>query len=180
MEDDVKNFIETHGFAGRSDYYSYHIALGFYYAYSRDAYRLSEMLHDGEVFDDLEACIVIKNLEISKRAYQYFRGKLFPNLAVFDTSEAVVFHGCRLEGGRLTGETDEAIKTAKKWMRQFYRSNSSRNKIEHILDTGEKMVSGTVFLYEVAAYILYLQGEDVNYKFLEAGHFSEWKSGNES
>lgn len=82
MEEDVKRFIYNHGFAGRGDYYSYHISLGFYYAYTRDAYQLSEKVQDGEVFDDYEACTVIRNLELAKRAYRYFRNKLFPNLAV--------------------------------------------------------------------------------------------------
>ena len=66
MEEDVKRFIYNHGFAGRGDYYSYHIALGFYYAYTRDAYHLSEKVQDGEVFDDYEACTVIRNLELAK------------------------------------------------------------------------------------------------------------------
>ena len=76
MEEDVKRFIYNHGFAGRGDYYSYHIALGFYYAYTRDAYHLSEKVQDGEVFDDYEACTVIRNLELAKHTYRYFRNKL--------------------------------------------------------------------------------------------------------
>ena len=35
------------------------------------------------------------------------------------------------------------------------------------------MVSGIVFLYEVAVYILYLCNETVDYRFLEKGNMSE-------
>ena len=173
MEEDMKEFIKNHGFAGRSDYYSYHIALGFYYAYSKEAYVLSEMVQDGEIFDDLEACAVVRNLEIAKRTYEHFRNKLFPDLAVFDTSETIMFQGCKLEYGKLTGQSEEAVKIAKKWLNQFYKKNSSYEKIEKLLDTNRKTVSGIVFLYEVAIYILYLCNETVDYRFLEKGNMSE-------
>ena len=180
MEEDVKRFIYNHGFAGRGDYYSYHISLGFYYAYTRDAYQLSEKVQDGEVFDDYEACTVIRNMELAKRAYRYFRNKLFPNLAVFDTAETVTFYGSKLENGRLTGDVTEAVKTAKKWLKQFYHKNNSFEKMSRIIEGGDKMTSGTLFLYEVSAYILYLCDETIDYRFLEAGHLSERGTGNEN
>lgn len=179
MEDDVKRFIHNHGFAGRGDYYSYHIALGFYYAYTRDAYQFSEKIQNGEVFDDYEACVVIRNLELAKRAYQYFRNRLFPNFASFDTSETVEFYVSKLENGRLTGDTTEAVKTAKKWLKQFYRKNNSFEKICRIIEGGEKMTSGILFLYEVSAYILYLSNEMIDYRFLEIGQLSERGTGDE-
>ena len=180
MEEDMTRFICNNGLSGRGYYYSYHIALGFYYAYSRDAYQLSEKVQDGEVFDDYEACAVIRNLEIAKRVYQYFRDKLFQNLAVFDTSETVTLYGCKLENGKLIGDVTEAVKTAKKWMKQFYQKNSSFDKMNNIIETGDKMTSGILFIYEVSSYILYLCNETVDYKFLEAGCLSERGKGNEN
>lgn len=170
MDEDIRNFIKTHGFAGRGDYYCYHISLGFYYSYSRDAYRIAEKIQDGEIIDDYEACIVLNSLKISQKTYQYFRNRLFPNLALFDTSETVIFHGCRLECGRLEGNTEIGIATAKKWMKQFYQNNRDEEKIKDILGKGDQTISGTLFTYEVAAYILYLCNESVDYRFLELDH----------
>lgn len=44
MEQEIKKFMENHQMIGNSDACNYHMALGFYYAYSADAYRLAEML----------------------------------------------------------------------------------------------------------------------------------------
>lgn len=44
MEQEIKRFMENHQMIGNSDACNYHMALGFYYAYSADAYRLAEML----------------------------------------------------------------------------------------------------------------------------------------
>ena len=85
-----------------------------------------------------------------------------------------------MENGRLTGDVTEAVKTAKKWMKQFYQKNSSFDKMNNIIETGDKMTSGILFIYEVSSYILYLCNETVDYKFLEAGCLSERGKGNEN
>ena len=49
-----------------------------------------------------------------------------------------------------------------------------------IIEGGDKMTSGILFLYEVSAYILYLCDETIDYRFLEAGHLSDRGTGNEN
>lgn len=66
MEQEIKRFMENHQMIGNSDACNYHMALGFYYAYSADAYRLAEMLENGELFDEVEISIVIMNLYVAE------------------------------------------------------------------------------------------------------------------
>ena len=124
---DILQFISCHGMAEKGDYYNYHMSLGFYYAYSIDAFRYAEIIENGEVFDEDKVSIVIRNLYV---AY---------------------------------GKKENAVQTAKKWLQRFLK----HGMYERSPDGSRKgPVPQDFFLYEVAVYILYLAGEEVDYGFL--------------
>lgn len=116
MEQEIKKFMENHQMIGNSDACNYHMALGFYYAYSADAYRLAEMLENGELFDEMEVSIVIMNLYVAENTLRYFQKKLGLPAGRFRTSETICFKKGKLELGKLTGDVEDILATAKQWL----------------------------------------------------------------
>lgn len=162
---EIKKFMSCHGMAGCSDYYNYHAALGFYCAYSADAFRLAEMVEDGEVFDEYEVSAVIKNLHLSHKVLRHFQGLLKLKRYRFDAAETIVMTESTLEKGRIMGNKDNAAGTARKWLDRFLRSGEPKYR----KSSGEKedaSISQDFFLYEAAVLILYLLGEEMDYHFL--------------
>ena len=159
---EFKEFIISHGMAENDDYVNYHMSLGFYYIYFAEAMKYADMIDGGEVFDEIEVSIVIKNLELAKRVFLHFRTKLGVEIAPFDTAETVVMEECSLEKGEIVGNKKNALATAKKWLNQFKKKGNMPYKEGFV----EKSVSQAFFLYEVAVYICYLLGEDISYEFL--------------
>lgn len=160
-DEDILQFISCHGMSEKGDYYNYHMSLGFYYAYSIDAFRYAEMIEDGEIFDEDEVSIVIRNLYVAYKTMKYFQSLLPVSVCKFDTAETVMMAESRLEKGRLVGKKENAVQTAKKWLQRFFK----HNKYEKSSDR-KGLISQDFFLYEVAVYILYLAGEEVDYGFL--------------
>lgn len=159
---EFKEFIISHGMAENDDYVNYHMSLGFYYIYFAEAMKYADMIDGGEVFDEIEVSIVIKNLELAKRVFLHFRTKLGVEIAPFDTAETVVMEECSLEKGEIVGNKKNALAIAKKWLNQFKKKGNTPYKEGFV----EKSVSQAFFLYEVAVYICYLLGEDISYEFL--------------
>ena len=159
---EFKEFIISHGMAENDDYVNYHMSLGFYYIYFAEAMKYADMIDGGEVFDEIEVSIVIKNLELAKRVFLHFRTKLGVEIAPFDTAETVVMEECSLEKGEIVGNKKNALAIAKKWLKQFKKKGNMQYKEGFV----EKSVSQAFFLYEVAVYICYLLGEDISYEFL--------------
>lgn len=155
MEQEIKRFMENHQMIGNSDACNYHMALGFYYAYSADAYRLAEMLKNGELFDEVEISIVIMNLYVAENTLRYFQKKLGLPTDRFRTSETICFNKGKLELGKLTGDVEDILATAKKWLPK------QRKKTDDVYSLRE------IFLYEAALWIFYLAGKEVNYYFLD-------------
>lgn len=160
MEDNIKKFMKEHGMAGKGDVENYHMALGFYYAYSVDAYRLAEQLDNGEIFDEYEVSAVIKLLILAHETVQFFQKKLQLQVNQFDTSETVCFLNGTLKEGKITGDIENAVDTAKKWLRRFHSRSSSKNR-------EGSATQQDFFLYEAALYIMYATGKEVDYRFLE-------------
>ena len=159
---EFKEFIISHGMAENDDYVNYHMSLGFYYVYFAEAMKYADMIDGGEVFDEIEVSIVIKNLELAKRVFLHFRERLGVEIAPFDTAETVVMEECSLEKGEIVGNKKNALAIAKKWLNQFKKKGNTPYKEGFV----EKSVSHAFFLYEVAVYICYLLGEDISYEFL--------------
>ena len=159
---DFEEFIISHGMSGNDDYVNYHMSLGFYYVYFAEAMKYADMIDGGEVFDEIEVSIVIKNLDLAKRVFLHFRERLGVEIAPFDTAETVVMEECSLEKGEIVGNRGNALAIAKKWLNQFKKKGNMQYKEGFV----EKSVSHAFFLYEVAVYIYYLLGEDISYEFL--------------
>lgn len=166
LDDEIKKFMACHGMVGCSDYYNYHAALGFYCAYSADAFRLAEMVEDGEVFDEYEVSAVIRNLYLSYKVLRYFQELLDIKLYRFDTAETVVMAESILEKGKITGNRDNAVETARKWLNRFLRSGEPKYR-KSSGEMRDASVSQDFFLYEVAIFILYLEKEEIAYHFLQ-------------
>lgn len=166
LDKEIKEFMACHGMVGCSDYYNYHAALGFYCAYSVDAFRLAEMVEDGEVFDEYEVSAVIRNLHLSYKALRYFQGLLNIKLYRFDVAETVVMTESTLEKGKIIGNRDNAVETARKWMNRFLRSGEPKYR-KSSGEMRDASVSQDFFLYEVAVFILYLEKEEIVYHFLQ-------------
>ena len=165
MDQEIIGFMACHGMAGRSDYYNYHAALGFYCAYSADAFRLAEMVEDGEIFDEYEVSAVLKKLYLSYKTLRCFQQQLDLGLYRFDTAETVIITESTLEKGRITGNRENAIETARKWLDRFLRSGEHKYR-KSSDEKGDASISQDFFLYEVAVFILYLTGEEVDYHFI--------------
>ena len=75
QDEDIQKFISRHGMAQKGDYYNYHMSLGFYYAYSIDAFRYAEMIEDGELFDENEVSIVLITISATLNTihFKYYR-----------------------------------------------------------------------------------------------------------
>ena len=158
MEDEIRKFLGQHQMLGKSDMYNYHIALGLYYAYSIDAYVLAEKIENGEIFDEYEAGVIMQYAYIAKKTLNYYQNILKFPVDQFNTAEKVCFmHGCILEKGGISGNVEAAITLAKTWVKKIRDSFSSEMVIK------EK----DMFLYEVAIYILYITGNEVDYSFLK-------------
>lgn len=164
LDKEIQGFMACHGMAGRDDYYDYHMALGFYCAYSAEAFRLAEMVEDGEVFDEYEVSAVIKNLHLSHKTLRYFQQQLNLRFYWFDTAETVIMTESRLEKGRITGNRDNAVETARKWLNRFLRFGEPKYR-ESSGETRDASIFQDFFLYEAAAFILYLEGEEIDYRF---------------
>ena len=113
---DILQFISCHGMAEKGDYYNYHMSLGFYYAYSIDAFRYAEIIENGEVFDEDKVSIVIRNLYVAYETMKYFQSLLPVSVCKFNTAETVMMAESRLEKGQIVGKKENAVQTAKKWL----------------------------------------------------------------
>ena len=162
VDQEIDSFVKNHGVAGYSDYYLYYITMGLYYAYYIDALRFAEMIDDGEVFDEVEVGIVVKNLQLSKKTFVHYKSLLNFNVYEFDTNETVTMEECSLEKGHIVGKKENAIGAAKKWISRF----KSKYAIGREPSPEEKSISQDFFLYEVAVYILFLLDEEVDYWFI--------------
>ena len=165
---DVQEFLRFHGMSAGNDDYNYHMSLGFYYAYSADAFRYAELIEDGEIFDEYEVSAVVKNLHVSYQALKYFQNKLNIGNYEFDTAETVTLEEARLENGRIIGNKDHAVKTARGWLARF-KKRQAANTGKSSDGMKEKSISQDFFLYEVAVFILYLAGEEIVYVFIGEG-----------
>lgn len=165
---DVQEFLRSHGMSAGNDDYNYHMSLGFYYAYSADAFRYAEMIEDGEIFNEYAVSAVIKNLHVSYQALKYFQNKLNIGNYEFDTAETVTLEEARLENGRIIGNKDHAVKTARRWLARF-KKRQAANTGKSSDGMKEKSISQDFFLYEVAVFILYLAGEEIDYGFIGKG-----------
>lgn len=165
IDQEIDLFVKSHGLAGYSDYYLYHMTLALYYVYYIDALRFAEMIETGEVFDEEEVGIVIRNLQMSKNTFVHYRSLLEFEVYRFDTNETVTMDDCSLENGHIVGKRENAIKTAQKWMTRFTSKYAGKRKIgsEEML---EKSISQDFFLYEAAVYILLSLDEEIDYSFL--------------
>lgn len=162
---DIREFLRLHGMSEGSDYYKYHMSLGLYYAYSADAFRYAEMVEDGEIFDEYEVSAVIKNLHASYKALKYFKEKLNIEICKFNAAETVTLKEARLENGRIIGNKNHAVTTARKWLSRF-KTKQAANTGKSPEGMNNKVISQDFFLYEVAVFILYLAGEEIDYGFL--------------
>lgn len=165
-DEGIQAFIKQHGMIERSDYYNYHMSLGFYYLYSVDAFHFAEMIEDGEVFDEYEVSAVVKNLYLAHETLKYFQKRLNLKINRFDTAETVAMSDSYLEKGRIMGDKENAVKTARQWLLRFLKKTEPKIK-KCPKEMGDKSISRDFFLYEVAIYILYLAGEEVDYGFLK-------------
>ncbi|MDD3797243.1 MAG: hypothetical protein PHE06_15005 [Lachnospiraceae bacterium] len=168
MKENVRDFLEKHGMARNDAYENYHMSLGYYYAYSSDAFVLAEMVEDGEVFDEREVCIIIQNLYDAHQTLLYFQEALHIQQKQFNTAETIVMSESKIEHGKVCGKIENAVKTARTWLKRFLK-NSEPTFRRSPGEMREKSISRDLFLYEVAIFILYLTGEEVDYTFLERG-----------
>lgn len=159
---EFEEFVYCHGMAENNDYVNYHMSLGFYYAYFVEAMKYATSIDGGEVFDETEVSIIIRNLELAKRAFLYYRTKLGIAIFPFDTAETILMEDCRLEKGEIIGNKQNALANARKWFNEFKQNGNLQYKEGMV----EKSVSRAFFLYEVAMFIYYLLEEDVSYGFL--------------
>ena len=74
------------------------------------------MLENGELFDEMEVSIVIMNLYIAENTLRYFQKKLGLPTGRFRTSETICFKKGKLELGKLTGDVEDILATAKQWL----------------------------------------------------------------
>lgn len=162
---EILEFLRCHGMTDGNDYYNYHMSMGFYYAYSADAFRYAEMVEDGEIFDEYEVGAVIKNLHASYKALKYFQEKLNIEICKFNAAETVTLEGVRLENGKIIGNKDHAVTTARKWLSRFKKKQTAKTG-KSPDGMNDKIISQDFFLYEVAVFILYLAGEEIDYGFL--------------
>lgn len=164
-ENEIESYLECHGLAKGSDYYKYHMSLGFYYIYYIDALQYADMIDGGEVFDEYEVSAVLDNLYIAYKTYLYYKSQLGLEIPDFDLNETVNLTDSKIEQGMIVGNKDNAVKTAKKWLQRFVKRSDIQIK-EGLSENAKRIVSQDLFLYEVAIFILYIAGEEVNYDFL--------------
>lgn len=162
---EIEVFIMNHGLTGKDDYFMYHTTMALYYFYYMDALHAAEMIDDGEVFDETEVGIIIKNLQVAKNTFLYYKSSLAFDIYEFDVNETITMDGCVLEKGHIMGNQENARRTARKWFHRFKNKYANRKGIssEEMMD---KSISQDFFLYEVSLYILFLLGEDIDYSFV--------------
>lgn len=163
MDEEVSLFLRRHGLEQYTDYCNYHMALGLYCLYSIDALQAAEMVVNGEVFDETEVSVLLRQLCAAKKTLTHFQKilKLAPNQ--FDVSEKVNFSQCCLDRGRISGNQEEAVRIAHSWRQRFL---TRYERARQAPETGEGAAQ-EFFLYEVAVYILCLAGTEISYDFLE-------------
>ena len=93
------------------------------------------------------------NLYVAENTLRYFQKKLGLPTDRFRTSETICFNKGKLELGKLTGDVEDILATAKKWLPK------QRKKTDDVYSLRE------IFLYEAALWIFYLAGKEVNYYF---------------
>lgn len=162
---EIESYLVSHGMAKGSDYYKYHMSLGYYYIYYIDALHYADMIDGGEVFDEYEVSAVLDNLYIAYKTYLYYRARLEVEIPDFDLNETVNLAESKIEEGMIKGNKADAVGIAKNWLKRFVRRCDPQIK-EGLSEKMKESVSQDLFLYEVAVFILYLAGEEVNYSFL--------------
>ena len=141
-------FLAKHGVISTDTYADYHYAYALYASYMIAAMQQAEDMGDGLYFDEKEVALLLINLKQAKEAMQYYRSKLDMPHPEFDTAETIALKGCRLEAGKLIGSKEAAADIARMWAREYFEGR------------------GDPFCFEVAVYILFLLGMEVNYEFL--------------
>lgn len=144
-------FLGKHGVRSTDAFADYHYAFALYASYLTAAMQQAEDIGDGLYFDENEVCALFACLKEAKDAMQGFRRKTDIPFPEFDPAETIALKGCRLEAGKIIGSADEASRIARAWIADY-------------LETGKNP-----FCFEVAVYILFLLGEEVNYGFLVRG-----------
>ena len=162
---EIESYLNSHGVATGSDYYKYHMSLGFYYIYYIDALQQAEMIDGGEVFDEYEVSAILDNLNIAYKTYLYYKSRLGLKVPDFDLNETVNLTESKIEEGMIKGNINNAVKIANKWIVRFVERSNPQIR-EGLSEHAKQFVSQDLFLYEVAVFILYLAGEEVNYDFL--------------
>ena len=142
-------FLAKHGVISTDAYANYHYAYALYASYMIAAMRQAEDILDGLYFDEKEAALLLINLRQAKEAMQHYRSRLGMPHPEFDTAETIALKGCRLEAGKLIGSKEAAADIAGMWAREYFEGR------------------GNPFCFEVAVYILFLLGMEVDYGFLE-------------
>ena len=143
-----EGFLVKHGIKPADDFMAYHYAYGLYALYMMESMQLAEDIEDGLYFDEEAAAILLENLAKAQATMRYFRRKMKETHAEFDIAETIALKGCRLEAGKLIGSEEEAVWIARMWIRNYLEKE------------------GTLFSFEVGAYILFLLQQEIDYGFL--------------
>lgn len=144
-KEDIESFLHKHSIFAFDDYTGYHYAYALYVLYLIAAMALAEDVEDGMCFDEVEAAVLLKNLSEAEKVLIFFREKMNMAFGGFDIAEKITLKGCRLEKGKIIGDTKEAAQIARMWIHDY-----SDEKIN-------------LFVYEVGIYILFLLQREIDY-----------------
>ena len=144
-------FLAKHGVRSTDAFADYHYSFALYISYLTAAMRQAEDIGDGLYFDENEVCALFSCLKEAKEAMLKCRAGTDIPFPEFDPAETITLKGCRLEAGRIVGSEEAAERIARAWIADY-------------LETGKNP-----FCFEVAVYIIFLLGGEVNYGFLVRG-----------
>lgn len=146
-----EKFLADHGIRPGNVFTNYHYAYALYIWYMVESIQAAEEIEDGLYFDDLETAVLLDGLSKAFDAMRHFRCGMQEKHAMFDVAETIAMKGCRLEGGRLIGDSKGAVAIATTWVRRYV----------------EKGIG--LFCFEVGIYILFWLHQDVDYQFVSLG-----------
>lgn len=144
-------FLVKHGIPLSDNFANYHYSYALYAFYMIDAMRQAQEIEEGLYFEENYVASLLENLRQAQETMRYYRNKLNIPYPEFDIAEKITLKGCRLEEGMLAGNCEEAVKTARMWIKDYFDERSS------------------LFPFEVGVYILLLLQEEVDYSFLIRG-----------
>ena len=143
-----ERFLAEHGVRPGECLTNYHYSYALYAWYMIESLQMAEDIEDGLCFDEVEAALLLEGLAKAHKAMRHFRCGMQEPYAEFDVAETVAMKGCRLESGKLAGNGEEAGKIARTWVDDYVKWGSR------------------LFCFEVGVYILFLLGQEVDYRFL--------------